>query len=158
MKPATVIGLLLSGSLFAFIAHAEEGMVYRWVDRDGTPHYQDRPPEDMENAEALSLRYRVSDPEAIAAAASRNAEEQAVAKLRETQQDQEQAAADADRQEVLGEREQGCVKARERQQKYDTAHRLYKPGPDGQRQYLSDEELDAARIEARQAVAEWCGE
>lgn len=158
MKPATVIGLLLSGSLFAFVAHAEDGTVYRWVDRDGTPHYQDRPPEDMENAEALNLRYRLSDQEALAAAAGRKAEEQAVAELRESQQDQEQAAADADRQQVLGEREQGCVKAREQQQKYDTAHRLYKPGPDGQRHYLSDEELDAARIEARQAVAEWCGE
>lgn len=158
MKFATTMCLLLSGSLTAFVLHAEEGMVYRWVDQDGTPHYQDRPPEDTENAEALSLRYRLSDPEAIAAAASSKAQEQSVAQLREAQQDQEQAAADADRQQVLGEREQGCVRAREQQQKYDTAHRLYKPGPDGKRHYLSDEELDAARLEARKAVEEWCGE
>lgn len=158
MKPATVIGLLLSGSLFAFAVHAEDGMVYRWVDRDGTPHYQDRPPEDTENAEALNLRYRLSNQEAIAAAARHDAEKQTVAELRESQQDQEQAAADADRQQVLGEREQGCVRAREQLQKYDSAHRLYKPGADGQRHYLSDKELDAARIEARQAVTEWCGE
>jgi Domain of unknown function (DUF4124) len=158
MKTAAAMCLLLSGGLIAFVAGAEEGTVYRWVDEDGTPHYQDRPPEGAENAQELSLRYRLSDPEAIAAATSREAEEQEVAQLREAQQAQDQAPAEADRQQILNEREQGCGKARERQQKYETAHRLYEPGPDGQRNYLSDEELDAARLDARKAVEKWCDE
>jgi hypothetical protein len=41
-------------------------------------------------------------------------------------------------------------------EKYDTAHKLYKPLPNGERQYLTDQEMDAARAEARKTVDEWC--
>jgi hypothetical protein len=137
---------------------ADEGTVYLWVDEDGTPHYQDRPPEGSEAAQELNLRYRLTDAPTVAAAAKRNAETDEVTRLREQQQAEDEAGNEADRQDVLSEREQGCVKARERLEKYETAHRLYKPGPDGKRNYLTDEEIDAARLEARQAVDEWCGE
>lgn len=158
MKAAvTAVCLLLSGA-YAAQSLADEGTVYVWVDKDGTPHYQDRPPEGAENAQELKLRYRLSDPQALAAAAKSKSEMEDVVRLREQQQREEQSAAEADRQSVLNEREEGCAKARERAQKYETAHRLYKPGPDGQRIYLSDAEIDRARLEARRAVEEWCGE
>jgi hypothetical protein len=38
------------------------------------------------------------------------------------------------------------------------ARRLYEPGSgEGERRYLSDAELDAARANARQAMDEFCG-
>lgn len=151
---AAVLGLVA----IALPVHADEGAVYRWVDKDGTPHYQDRPPENMDAAQELNLRYRLSDPAALASAASRKAEGDDVAQLREQQQAEDQAAAEQDRQDVLNENEAYCAKARERLQKYETAHKLYRPGPDGERKYLSDEEIDAARLEARQAVDQWCGQ
>ena len=42
--------------------------------------------------------------------------------------------------------------------KYEQARRIYRPGPEGQRIYLTDEELDAERANARRAVGEWCGQ
>ncbi len=155
---AAVMGILLSGALATPAGAADEGTVYLWVDKDGTPHYQDRPPEGAGSAQELNLRYRLTDAPAVAAAAKSRAETREVAQLREQQQAEDQANEAADREKVLTEREKGCAAARERLQKYETAHRLYKPGPDGQRNYLSDEEIDAARLEARRTVEEWCGE
>ncbi len=161
MKSATAIfALVLSAMLAAGAGAAEQGNVYLWVDKDGTPHYQDRPPEgaDPETAKALNLRYRMTDAEAMAAASKRQAETSDVVKLRQGQQAGDNKTADDERAQVARERDQGCEKAREKSQKYETAHRLYKPGPDGNRTYLTDEEIDAARAQARRDVAEWCGE
>ena len=156
-----IVGLVLSSALLAGAAGAaEQGNVYLWVDKDGTPHYQDRPPEgtDPEEAKALSLRYRMTDAQAMAAASKQKAEMKEVAGLREGQQAADKATEGAERDQVAKEREDGCKTARDKAQKYETAHRLYKPGPDGTRTYLTDEEIDAARAEARKTVAEWCGE
>ncbi|MBM4195617.1 MAG: DUF4124 domain-containing protein [Gammaproteobacteria bacterium] len=156
-RPCLVAVAALSTTLAMLTATAQDGVVYRWVDKDGTPHYQDRPPEDDSDAAELSLRYRTTDPEVIAAARKKKAEQASVAGLREDQQAADAIDAAADRQRVIDERSEGCRKAQERQKKYETAHRLYKPGPDGQRNYLSDAELDSARLQARSDVAEWCG-
>lgn len=158
MKTAAAMGLVLSAAIAAPSWAADEGAVYLWVDKDGTPHYQDRPPEGELDARELNLRYRLTDGQAVAAAGARQDETEEVANLREQQQGEDAANEEADRERVLGEREQGCAKARERLAKYDSAHRLYKPGPDGARNYLTDEEIDAARLEARRTVDEWCGE
>ncbi|MCC7257309.1 MAG: DUF4124 domain-containing protein [Gammaproteobacteria bacterium] len=161
MKAASaIVGVILTAAFTAGAVAAEQGNVYRWVDKDGTPHYQDRPPEGLDPgaATALSLRYRMTDQAAMAATAKQKAELDDVAKLREQQQAADKSAGDTEREQVAREREQGCETARAKAEKYETAHRLYRPGPDGQRTYLTDEEIDAARVEARRAVAEWCGE
>ncbi len=162
MKAASaIIGVALCAALtgLASVASAaEEGTVYLWVDKNGTPHYEDRPPEGSEDAKELSLRYKLTDGQAIAAAGKRKEELGNAADLREKQQGEDKAAEQADQDQVASEREKGCEDARNKLSKYETAHRLYKPGPDGKRNYLSDEETDAARAEARRTVDEWCGE
>ena len=50
-----------------------------------------------------------------------------------------------------------CKKAQERYKTYVESRRLFRQLPDGRREYLSDEDLMKARIEARQAVDEYCG-
>jgi hypothetical protein len=154
---STAIGVLLSVAA-GIAAAADEGTVYRWVDKDGTPHYQDRPPESGDGAQELSLRYKLTDGEAIAAASKKKSELDTAAELRERQESEDEATAQAEREQTMNEREKGCQDARDKLKKYETAHRLYKPGPDGQRTYLTDEETDAARAAARQTVEEWCGE
>ena len=41
---------------------------------------------------------------------------------------------------------------------YNQAQKLYKPGPNGDRIYLTDEELDAERADAQRVMEEWCSE
>jgi hypothetical protein len=50
-----------------------------------------------------------------------------------------------------------CTEARQRYQTYMESHRLYTEDPNGQRQYLSSEEIDAARATAKQAMDQFCG-
>ena len=59
-------------------------------------------------------------------------------------------------EEIAADRAQNCEYARQMQARYSTAHRLYRNGPDGERAYLSAEELSAARTKAEADVAAWC--
>jgi hypothetical protein len=155
---ATVLSAFIAVTL-AGAAGADEGSVYVWKDKDGTPHYQDRPPEgDPAAARELNLRYKLTDAEAVAAAGRKSAEDKAEAGRQEQERATEEAASKAEKDKLLSDREKGCASARERLEQYETAHRLFRPGPDGQRVYLSAEEIDRARAEARQTVTDWCGE
>jgi hypothetical protein len=155
----TALGVLFAVTLPGIAGAADEGSVFVWTDKDGTPHYQDRPPEnDPTAAREMSLRYKLTDSEAIAATDKQASEQRASASQREQEQAKEAATTQAEKDKLLSEREKGCATAKERLEKYDTAHRLYRPGPDGERIYLTDEEIDSARAEARRTVDEWCGE
>ena len=82
----------------------------------------------------------------------------AAGEIREGLEAEANAAADADRQKVLAEREANCKASRDRVAKYSTAMRLYRPGPNGERVYLTSEELDVERADAQRAVDQWCSE
>ena len=146
--------LTLAGGA-ALSAGQQQGSVYLWVDKNGTPHYEDRPAEGAEVKE-LNLRYQLTDAQAMAANAKQKSNADDAAKLR-TKQDADDKKKDVSEvKKTQDERADNCKAAKERLEKYDTAHRLYKPMPNGDRQYLSDKELDAARAEARKTVDEWC--
>jgi hypothetical protein len=59
--------------------------------------------------------------------------------------------------EVAAEKERNCVAARERADRYSISQRLFRTLPNGEREYLSDAELDEARAKAEADVANWCG-
>jgi len=129
--------------------------VYIWTDGDGNPAYGDSPPPGAD-AQPVPLRYRRTDRQAMQEGAQRQAELESAARLRESQQADTQAAEEADRAELARLAAENCRTARERVERYETAQRLFRPLPDGERQYLTDDELDAERAAARRAVGEWC--
>ncbi|MBL8201187.1 MAG: DUF4124 domain-containing protein [Chromatiales bacterium] len=151
--------LLLSGAFGAAVlmhsALAQEASVYRWVDAQGIVHFSDQPAADS-SAEELPIRYRKSDRGALQARLKAKSELDAAGELREGQEADANAAAEADRQKVLAERDTNCKAARDRVAKYTNALRLYKPGPNGERVYLNNEELDVERADANRAVEQWC--
>lgn len=133
--------------------------VYRTIDEAGNVAYTDRPPlqvnADRETVETLSLV--VSQPKRVIAAPADEAadanEVQAGADALKT----EQAMLDRERQAQLNEqRSSNCNTARDRLVKYSQARRIYRDIGDGEREYLSDTELDAEREHAARAVDEWC--
>jgi hypothetical protein len=134
---------------------AQESSVYKWVDAQGVPHYSDQPPMDS-SATELPIRFRRTDRGMIQASAKANAELEAASAIREGQEADADAAAEADRQRLLAERASNCKMSRERVAKYSNAMRLYRPGPNGERVYLTNEELDAERADANRAVDQWC--
>jgi hypothetical protein len=150
-------GLLILGvaSAFAAVAVAQESAVYKWVDAQGVPHYSDQPPLNV-SAEELPIRFRRTDRGMLQARTQSKAELDAAAAVREGQEADSDAAAEADRQRLLAERASNCKMSRDRVAKYSTAMRLYRPGPNGERIYLTNEELDAERADANRAVDQWC--
>jgi hypothetical protein len=71
-----------------------------------------------------------------------------------------QAAAqrpDAGKAEPTAEdRAKKCETARQRAESYSTAHRLYRTLPNGEREYLSDAQIDEAKAKAAADVETWC--
>ena len=157
LSAASRLLVLGAASVFAAAAVAQESSVYKWVDAQGVPHYSDQPPADS-SAEEMAIRFRKTDRGALQARTQAKAELEAAGETREGLEADADAAAEADRQKVIAERETNCKTARERVAKYSTALRLYRPGPNGERVYLTNEELDVERANADQAVDQWCSE
>lgn len=148
--------LAIAGS-FGATAVAQEASVYKWVDSQGVPHFSDQPPTDS-TAQELSIRYSRTDRAALEARLKAKSELDTTAGVRKGLESDADAAAEADRQKVLAERETNCKAAKDRVAKYNNALRLYKPGPNGERVYLTSEELDVERADANRAVEQSCSE
>jgi hypothetical protein len=55
------------------------------------------------------------------------------------------------------DRAKRCEESRQRYESYMNARRLFEPGTvEGERRYLSDAEIDAARADARKVMDEFC--
>ncbi|MEZ5564075.1 MAG: DUF4124 domain-containing protein [Gammaproteobacteria bacterium] len=145
------LGLAVPGA----VALAQQASVYKWVDSQGTPHYSDQPPLNA-NAEEMGVHYRRTDRGAVQSQQKARADLAQAGETREGLESDAAAAAEADRQKVLAERQGNCKAARDRVSQYNNALRLYRPGPNGERVYLTNEELDVERADANRAVEQWC--
>jgi hypothetical protein len=71
------------------------------------------------------------------------------------------AAKDADdkktvAQDVAQTRDKQCTDAQDRYKKLIEGRRLYKTGPDGERQFMNSEEIDTERLNAKRDVDTIC--
>jgi len=142
---------VIAGVLIAAAAHG--GDVYVVTDAQGNRVYTDRP----QTLPAQRVDVPASETTAADAARAQQrmdtyAEEQTAAAAQQAKA-AEAAQAQA---ETAEDRAKRCVQARERYQASMNAIRLYEEGPDGERRYLSSEEIDAARANARQAMDTFC--
>jgi len=147
----TLIVASLSG-----VAHAD---VYRWVDAKGEAHYTDRWVPGSELIKSSKPRPTVDSPLPPATAQTKAPAvngNQAAADAK-----QQAAAAAAMKQDVAKVKEQQCKQAKDRYQQAIESRRIYKlPAKDAKdqdRQYMSDEEADAYRLQARNDVTLTCG-
>jgi hypothetical protein len=147
---ALTIGAL---ALAAWHVRAEPE-VFRWVDDNGIVHYSDRPTDPA--AQPTGLVYSNTDPDRIREQRLREWEtgQQAAEQGGERMEEAERRrVSDAER---ARQREMGCQAARQRLERYATAHRLYEELPDGERRYLTSEEIDEERELAAIDVENWC--
>src|SRR3954470_1080998 len=138
-------------------AIAQAGDVYKYTDERGNTMYTDKPIPGAVRVSTGSQR----PPEAAARSyatqqASQTSQLAASNQHIAEQQNDSRVAANVakDLETTRGER---CKKARAA---YDTAlasRRLYREQPGGQREYLSDAEIAAQRVEAAKAVEAICG-
>jgi hypothetical protein len=127
--------------------------IFRWVDSDGIVHYSDRPDS---SAAIVVGQSKSTDPARVREEELRNWEEmQKEQKARNTQSAVAayDAKQDAENKRV---RQIKCARAREMSEVYSDAHRLYETLPNGERKYLTDDELSEARESAMRGVGESC--
>jgi hypothetical protein len=119
------------------------GDVYRWKDANGVPHYSDQP---QPGAELIHANKRSSSSSTFsqpvqAPAATVSSDNSAPQLSREVTQQVRQEAASAKAEQ--------CKKQQEAYQRAVQARRIVKVDEKGNKTFLSDSEIDAARLEAR---------
>ncbi len=153
-----LMGVLMAG--LAAIATAET--VYKWVDSSGQIHYTDLPPKQAD-AKILSVSHGPSayaddegadgedysddgdDGDDTTASSGPTTPEPPVSRTA-------MAAAQDDAAKAKVEQ---CKQAQDRYQRYIESRRLFRE-ENGQRVYLTDQELTEARARAKQAVDDYC--
>jgi hypothetical protein len=136
-----VLGLLCTYSATA--------AVYTWTDQDGKVHYSDKP---VVGAQSLDIRTAPTDPAAVEAERKRLEEQQAAEAEDQKKAEEAQKLSEAD----AAKRAENCQKARVRLSAIMGAQRPYRTTADGERHYLSSEEIDTEIKEAEGGVTQWC--
>lgn len=144
--------LILSLSLALAAAAGWAAEVYMAVAPDGTVIYSDRPfaPDarpvgvDVTRASSSAANAAMGRP---SSASSPDSSSPSRADA-EPQGDEPRTSAE--------QRERNCEIARERVTRYSGARRLFRELPDGEREYLEDDEIDEVRAKAQADVEAWC--
>jgi hypothetical protein len=147
MRHAAAIALMMSLPFAAAMAD-----VYRSVDAQGHVQYSDTPTPGAELVHLQKLGIPSAAPSSAPPAGS-------AAKSNAPVQDplQQQAAQRAVQQDVARSREDQCKKATADYDQAVQARRIYKTGANGEREYLSDAEVEESRLNLRLAVQSLCG-
>ena len=153
MKKSTKALVLLLA--IGAVGSAAASDIYQWTDEDGNTQYGDRPSEG--SVRVTDIESHPTDNSRILAAAEAR-------QVRQTDAAETAAAAAAanpgpSAQELRAEaadRAEKCDTYRSRLQKLITSRRLYRQDEDGERVYLSDDEMQTAREKVENQVADYC--
>ena len=143
---------LALGALFALgnllgAPVAAGGTIYEWT-LNGQKYATDRPP--PPGAKLVRVTQERSGP-SNPPAAPRPATGASTAPAPDLESTARQVA-----QDVAKVQSDRCAEARQRYTNYLQAQRLFKPGPNNERQYLTDAELSAARVNAQREMDQAC--
>jgi len=147
--------LALCLCLAAGTVAGQSAPVYKWKDAGGVTHYGSQPP-DGANYEVTSIRAKRTSKQVLQTQLTKQADLREAQQVRKDFEKEEAANEEQARKETAEQRAANCQKAKQQMETYDTSPRLYRPLPNGEREYLNDEELDAERANARRQVREWC--
>jgi hypothetical protein len=141
--------LLLFAALIAWSGMAS-AVVYKWVDAQGKVQYGDNPPDGVhaEIVELLGTHVAHQSNDAAKPPPQQTAPDNAADKQATVKK---QVAED-----VAQARDKQCADAQERYKRLIEGRRLYKAGPNGEREYLTSEEIDKERLDAKADVDSIC--
>lgn len=146
--------LLLTAATSMLIGSAYATDVYKYTDEQGNVLYTDKPR--TLPAERLDVKSQKTD--LVALQARQEAE---MKRMQEADRARQQTSAQqADQQQAAQlsakDKAERCASARARYDSYMNSQKLYEPLPNGERRYLSSEELDAARASAKATMDVMC--
>jgi len=133
---------------------AVAGEIYKWTDNEGNVHYEDRPTRGAV-IERVAIASRNTDNAAVQSQIAANREARAAAA-----QVASEAPPEMSKQEIRAEqqkRQEQCQQSRDRLQTFLSSQRLYRETESGDREYLEEDEITAARTRAEDQIKEYCG-
>jgi hypothetical protein len=125
--------------------------VYKTVDASGNVVYSDRP--SSPKSEKMTLPVQQADPSEASRLAKQRALQDADYAQRSRQEADEQARQQAQSKQDAAR----CSSARNRYFTFKDVRRMFRLDADGNRVFYSDEEADAMRAAAKQAMEQACG-
>lgn len=142
----TTAAVFFSAAVFA-------GEIYKWTDKDGNVHYEDRPI--GENVERLNVASRSTDNSSIQASIDARREREAARTDARTKRNEDAKAA-LDSKAEAEQRAVKCQESRARMESYLQARRLYNEDESGERVYLDESQILQAREKAQEQIQEHC--
>ena len=149
MKPTVTLALAL-----LLATGAQAGDVYVTKDAQGRQIYTDTPASIP--AEKVGIATTSTDPAAVQQRYSEQMKRYAADDAADAKTVTDAEGPAKAKQLSAEDKAKRCAEARQRYQSYMDAHRLYEQTPDGQRKYLSSEEIDASRASAKQVMDQFC--
>jgi hypothetical protein len=147
--------LLLFAALIAWSGMAS-AVVYKWVDAQGKLQYGDRPPDGV-HAEVVEMLVAHAASNTTARAASAPPQPAAAARVTadkpSVKDSNDKKAID---QDVAQTKDKQCTDAQDRYKKLIEGRHIYKTGPDGERQFMTSEEIDTERMNAKRDIDSIC--
>jgi hypothetical protein len=140
--------VLLCAALLAWSGLAS-AVVYKWVDSQGKVQYGDRPPDGVHAEVVPFLGTHPSSVSANAPPAHAASSEPTSAPPPKVKQ-----AVD---QDVAPIKAKQCAEAQDRYKQLIEGRHLYKLGDNGERVFLTSEEIDTQRLNAKQDADTVCG-
>ena len=145
------LGLMIIATFCVLWTIAAKADVYRWVDSQGKVQYSDQPPLGV-NAQKMTVRSLGAQPEA--GTKSYQEKDQEFRKRKVEQEEQSKKQAQNDQQ--LKIRQDNCSRAKGRLASLQAGGRIAKVTEKGEREYLDENGIAAAIVDAQKAVAGWC--
>ncbi|MGH9467623.1 MAG: DUF4124 domain-containing protein [Terriglobales bacterium] len=142
---AASIAALLGG---AGIARADQHVVYEWTDAHGQVHYTDQW---VPGAKLIKVQ---TAPATTDSGAVQGIQSESNAASGEAKQEEESEAVQKDEDTA---RATQCAQAKAQYKSLIDSRRVYTVDKSGERHYLSDNQADAARVQAREAMQAACG-
>jgi len=154
MRHSTILAVI-AGVLVCTAVQA--GDVYKYTDERGNTMYTDRPmPGAIRVSSAVQRPTEVTERN-NAAQQSANNQQIAATNQRVAQGEADQRAAAQVAKDLQASRAERCKQARDNYTTTINSRRLYTTDKDGKRNYLSDSQIAAERIEAQKSVEAICG-
>jgi hypothetical protein len=146
--------VLLFAALIAWSGMAS-AVVYKWTDAQGKTLYGDRPPDGVhaEVVELLGTHAPSSPRPADNSRAAPSPTQGAPAPQKTAASGDDAAKKNSD---TGAEQVKQCAEAQDRFKKLTEGRHLYKEGANGERQYMTSQEIDSERADAKREIDAVC--
>jgi hypothetical protein len=138
-------------------APAWSQQLYKWLDDAGKVHYSDQPPpETAKSKKTLELPRPSASAKGSSASAPKSTADLDMEFRKRRVQQAEAEQKGKKEAEANAEKQRNCQESRNRLASLEHGGRITRYGPNGEQQFLTDEEIGREIVAQRKTVDSWC--